>query len=179
MLALALLATLGLAGAAAPQPTASAPSPAAAPSPRASALAHQIYEAIGGGVQVQAAAARLMAPMLKQLPAAPVNGKDMRADMSAFIGTELTKYRPQMGEITERAYAETFSEAELQGLLTFYQSPVGRAYVGKLPDLSGRTAVLMTPVYVQIRRDTLSHICDVTNCSPDQRAAMTKLAGGG
>ena len=39
-------------------------------------------------------------------------------------------------------YAETFSEDELKGLITFYRSPVGQTFTKKQPELSDRTMKL-------------------------------------
>ncbi len=36
-------------------------------------------------------------------------------------------------------YAETFTEEELKGLVTFYKSPVGRKFIEKQPELMKRT----------------------------------------
>ena len=41
-----------------------------------------------------------------------------------------------------RHYAETFDEAEIDGLLAFYKSPVGKTYVAKLPELMKRSSEL-------------------------------------
>ena len=44
-----------------------------------------------------------------------------------------------------RVYEETFSGEEIQGLLDFYSTPAGRAYVDKQPELARRTMEVMQP----------------------------------
>ncbi len=44
-----------------------------------------------------------------------------------------------------RVYEETFSSEEIQGLLNFYSTPAGRAYVDKQPELARRTMQVMQP----------------------------------
>jgi hypothetical protein len=42
------------------------------------------------------------------------------------------------------AYASTFTEDELRGLIVFYESPVGRAFIAKTPELTERTVAIST-----------------------------------
>lgn len=41
-----------------------------------------------------------------------------------------------------RLYDETFTAEELTGILVFYRSPAGQAYLAKLPDLTAKTVEL-------------------------------------
>ncbi|MEN6558533.1 MAG: DUF2059 domain-containing protein [Thermoguttaceae bacterium] len=47
-------------------------------------------------------------------------------------------------------YAETFSETELKGLIEFYKSPVGRAFVQKQPELMERSMKLSQQKMMQL-----------------------------
>ncbi|MEN6405658.1 MAG: DUF2059 domain-containing protein [Thermoguttaceae bacterium] len=47
-------------------------------------------------------------------------------------------------------YAETFSEEELKGLVEFYKSPVGRAFVQKEPELMERSMKLSQQKMMQL-----------------------------
>jgi hypothetical protein len=42
-----------------------------------------------------------------------------------------------------RIYAETFSQEEIDGLITFYQGPFGAALIGKAPQLMQRSMQMM------------------------------------
>ena len=57
---------------------------------------------------------RTMASAAAMMPATTVNGKDMRADMAQFMRTEVAKIVPQSVAASERVYAESFTEAQLQ-----------------------------------------------------------------
>jgi len=48
------------------------------------------------------------------------------------------KLKPQFTQI----YQETFEQEEIDGLIAFYKSPAGQAYVGKMPSVMQRTMAL-------------------------------------
>jgi hypothetical protein len=50
-----------------------------------------------------------------------------------------TKLRP----IVIQAYADSFTDAELDGIIAFYKTPAGQAIVTKTPDLSNKTMSLV------------------------------------
>jgi hypothetical protein len=47
-------------------------------------------------------------------------------------------------------YAETFNEEELQGIIAFYKSPAGQAFVKKQPELARRSMELNQQLMVEI-----------------------------
>jgi hypothetical protein len=57
------------------------------------------------------------------------------------VGEELAwdKLEPLMAQV----YMETFSEEEIQGLIAFYESPTGRAFVEKMPQATQRAMQLI------------------------------------
>jgi uncharacterized protein len=64
------------------------------------------------------------------------------------------KIRPQFA----KAYSETFSEEEIDGMLAFYESPAGRAMIAKMPMLMGKvmavTQAQMGDLMPEIQRIT-------------------------
>ena len=64
-----------------------------------------------------------------------------RASMLAIFGEEMSW--PRMKGFLTQVYGESFSQEEVDGLIAFYQSPVGRAYVEKLPRVTQRTMELV------------------------------------
>jgi hypothetical protein len=48
------------------------------------------------------------------------------------------------------AYAAVFTQEELQGLLDFYGSPVGKKYVEKLPELTEKSAELQQKTFAKM-----------------------------
>ena len=61
--------------------------------------------------------------------------------VNAVIREELSwaRLKPDFAAI----YAETFSQQEIDGLVAFYQGPVGSALVAKMPQLAQRSTQLM------------------------------------
>jgi hypothetical protein len=82
--------------------------------------------------------------MLEQLQANPTpQQKARREEALEKIGRlareRLRKIRPEL----VKAYAETFNDEELDGLLAFYETPAGRAFVAKIPALNNRLSALI------------------------------------
>lgn len=61
-------------------------------------------------------------------------------DMGALIGSKLTaeQFMPEIAQL----YAEVFTQAELQGLLDFYRSPLGEKMLAKMPELMQRSMTI-------------------------------------
>ena len=61
--------------------------------------------------------------------------------VNAIIREEFswTKLRPGFAQV----YNETFTQAEVDGLITFYQTPIGKALVQKTPQLAQRSMMMM------------------------------------
>lgn len=77
--------------------------------------------------------------MLQQIQPAPTaqqRAKRQEAlDKIAKLTKErLRKVRPDM----VKAYAETFTDEEIDGLLAFYESPAGKASITKIPAVNAR-----------------------------------------
>lgn len=47
-------------------------------------------------------------------------------------------------------YAEVFTESEIQGLIKFYQSPAGQAFVKKQPELTQKSMMLSQKMMMKI-----------------------------
>jgi len=88
----------------------------------------------------------MMATMGKDLPAeqrakaTEMSQKSMSLAMAAF-----NKARPALAQ----AYADTYTEEELDGILAFYRSPIGKALMQKAPEASQRAM----PVIMQVMND--------------------------
>jgi uncharacterized protein len=71
-----------------------------------------------------------------------LQGKPMSAQQQRIMDTVPTKFAAvmrealnwqQMKPMLVQLYRETFEEEEIQGLITFYKSPAGQAFVTKMP----------------------------------------------
>jgi hypothetical protein len=82
--------------------------------------------------------------MMKQIrpnPTAQQKARQQAAlDKIAKISKErMLKIRPEL----VKAYAETFTDEELDGMLAFYETPAGRAAVTKIPAINNRMSDLI------------------------------------
>ena len=102
---------------------------------------------------------RALVPMLKQL--VDTLGQDLPAEKRAKLAgiqeksgaismAAFQKVKPELS----KAYADTFTEAELDGILAFYRSTAGKALLQKQPEAQARTA----PVMTQLLNDVKSQV---------------------
>ncbi|MGA1197950.1 MAG: DUF2059 domain-containing protein, partial [Candidatus Latescibacterota bacterium] len=47
-------------------------------------------------------------------------------------------------------YAEVFTEDELKGLINFYESPIGKAYIKKQPELTQKSMMLSQKMMMKV-----------------------------
>lgn len=170
MFRLALIAAfaLSVAGAAAAQSAGSSPSEAKI------AKARQLIEAMGGvkiysvissalSDQLTDGASELVKSM--KLPSAPIQ----KAVLNAIIREDFTQiYVPKVTELAAQAYAEEFTDQELNDALAFYTSPSGRSFTEKMPGLTSRMLPMTKQIFPELFRDALLKYCRRTNCPKDE-----------
>jgi uncharacterized protein len=90
----------------------------------------------------------MMKASLQQL----TKGKSLSTDEQAIMDRQQTKMMAiikddlswdKMKEMFVQTYRETFSQEDIDGLIAFYKSPTGQAFVDKQPELMKRTMALM------------------------------------
>jgi len=90
--------------------------------------------------------------MMKASLQQATKGKPLRAEEQAVLDRRQAKMAGLMKEelswnkmkdLYVQAYRETFSQEEIDGLIAFYRTPVGRALVSKQPELTKRTMTIM------------------------------------
>lgn len=66
---------------------------------------------------------------------------DLRAELTALLVEDLawSRYEPMIIEI----YGKSFSQAEVDGMLAFYRTDVGRAVIAKMPVVMQHTMAVM------------------------------------
>jgi len=125
-----------------------------APTPRAdeaskAAKAEELLQLTQGDQMV-----KMMEPMMKGM-VAQMN-KDMSAEQRAKVGemqgrmmelvaAKLSKAKPALVKV----YTDTYTEDEIDGILAFYKSPVGKAFLQKMPEVMQRSM----PVMMQMMGD--------------------------
>ena len=97
---------------------------------------------------------KMMEPMMKSMMAQA--DKDMPAEQRAKVGemqekimalivASLNKAKPALAKV----YTDTYTEEEIDGILAFYKSPAGKAFIQKMPEVMQRSM----PVMMQMMGD--------------------------
>jgi len=56
----------------------------------------------------------------------------------------------RLGPAYEEIYAQTYTEEEIDGVLAFYKSPIGRAYMAKVPIVTEKTIAIGNEAYADV-----------------------------
>ena len=104
-------------------------------------------------------------------------GKQLSADEQAVLDRQQAKMTgimkeelswDKMKDLYVQAYRETFSQEEIDGLIAFYQTPVGQSFVSKQPELMKRTMAIMqqrmAPMMQRIQKMSEETTLESTNC---------------
>ncbi len=70
---------------------------------------------------------------------------EIQEKIMALIAVSLNNAKPALAKV----YTDTYTEEEIDGILTFYKSAVGKAFLQKMPDVMQRSM----PVMMQMMRD--------------------------
>jgi len=106
----------------------------AAPPPVSVALARQVLNAAGS---VETAISAMQVSLSAQRAASSLPG-----EFWTRLEARITQDAPQLGDSIAVLYAKRFTQEELQGLLTFYQSPLGRRLRQLQPGLVTESAAM-------------------------------------
>jgi hypothetical protein len=112
--------------------------------PAAIDVAKQILEVTNAAALGDQFAKQIITSMSAGLNAAnPGRGSDVEALLDQIVVPELHRTMPELLDATAHVYASTFSAAELNQILAFYRSDIGRKMIEKTPTLlqeQGRVA---------------------------------------
>lgn len=78
------------------------------------------------------------------------------------------KLTPLIVERMAPIYAAIFSEAELQSIVDFYESPAGRAVIAKTPALAPQAALVMRDLMPEMQAEISKSICERLHCDAAQ-----------
>lgn len=74
-------------------------------------------------------------------PAASEKVRSMQSEMSDLMAKELTW--ANLKEDYVSMYAETFTAEELEGIIDFYKSPAGQAFIQKTPEMMNKSMAIV------------------------------------
>jgi len=92
---------------------------------------------------------KMMEPMMKgmmaQMPEQRARVGEMQGKMMSLVAGRLSKAKPALAKV----YTDTYTEEEIDGILVFYKSPAGKAFLEKMPEVMQRSM----PVMMQMMGD--------------------------
>ncbi|HEY2357043.1 MAG TPA: DUF2059 domain-containing protein [Phenylobacterium sp.] len=123
---------------------------------------------------------QLMAGMMKNMipvmieQARKSNPALSQAQAEAVSAAVTESSQVMMSKLTDRMipiYAATFSEKELQDLVTFYEGPTGQAMLAKMPVLMSKMTPMMAELMPEMQADVRQRLCAKIDCKNSAPAA--------
>jgi len=134
------------------------------------ALARQYFDAIGFEGQLGAILTNLTAP--EQLGARKDLTADEREAIVSSAAEAMDDAMPMMIDEAARITARTFTPAQLQDMIAFYETESGKAIAAKtsvLPPMATQLVLTFAPL---IRADTVLRACEKVDCAAEPAAKI-------
>jgi uncharacterized protein len=168
-----------------------APAPAGLPAPVVAATPPPSKESIDKllvAMNVEKMIANMQAQVESAMKAGvdqSLRGQALSADQQKIvdalrvkISSELTSQLnwENMRPLYTQVYSETFTQEEINGLTAFYESPAGRAFVSKVPQVMKKTMTLMQARMGPVIRDLQQSIRESAQQVSDLKAKSAAAA---
>ncbi|WP_425984379.1 DUF2059 domain-containing protein [Brevundimonas sp. TWP1-2-1b1] len=142
------------------------------------ALANK-FIALIQGEQMGAALGQMTAMMM---PQSDTMSAEQAAEFREVMSEATASMLPRMFEAVAPIYADIFTLEELEALVDFYQSDVGRSMMSKSYEAAPRIATAIQGVMPELMADLGDQLCNRFECTPEQRrevkAAMARASRG-
>ncbi|HVI30940.1 DUF2059 domain-containing protein [Phenylobacterium sp.] len=142
------------------------PASAAEAGPRAEALVRRVLKAMDFEKQIDVVVTAMLPVMQERI--AKEHPEITAAQHGVLAETTLEAMResfvPEMLEAVIPIYAATYSEAELEAMATFYESPVGRSILDKTPTLAPKVAKATQGLIPRLADEMLIRVCQKLDC---------------
>lgn len=162
-----------------PAPAAAPPAAPAEPvTPEKIALVRRYLEAI----HYERLADQMLSAMLPVLAEAtarehPNISADQQQQIVGVVRQVMReKVTPQIMERMAQVYAQTFTEPELQAIVTFYESAAGQAIMAKAPTLAPQAAHIVQDLMPDARAEVARRVCAEFGCETQPAAAPAPAA---
>ncbi|WP_216839313.1 DUF2059 domain-containing protein [Caulobacter sp. S45] len=144
--------------------------------PKRQALARQIYDLIGA--QTMGTSVRSMTTAMSLQFANMMDDRsEARAKaIVAAVGDGMNSVMPQVIDTSVSAMAHTFTEAQLQDMLAFYQSPTGRVVLLKMPAVTQQSNAAIVTYLPQVLAGIEDSYCSRVKCSSRERKGLEAVA---
>jgi uncharacterized protein len=138
----------------------------AAPNPHSLELANKLFAEMHMD-QMMDGMMRQMTPMMVEQ--ARKANPNLSAEQAQAVTDAVTEsMQGLMQKLQARMiplYASTFTEKELQDLVTFYEGPSGQAMLAKMPVLMSKLGPTMAELTPEMTADVQRRLCSKTDCS--------------
>lgn len=131
--------------------------------PAASAEKIQLIERYFEAAGLVATTDRVIDAMLNSASISTYSPAEAEA-LKTAMRAALEEARPWLMARFARVYAEAFTVEEIEALVAFYESPVGRSLTAKTVGLSDETARIMPEYYALVRRRLEANMCPGEFC---------------
>ncbi|HEX5380089.1 MAG TPA: DUF2059 domain-containing protein [Phenylobacterium sp.] len=148
--------------------------PAPAASARQLQLAHRYILAIHMDRTFQATMDALTPMLLAQTPTAANLTPDQKKVMLDVAREVTSDMLDKVIKRMEPIMAETFTETELQGLITFYEGPIGQSLLAKQPQMAARMQPVMQEMMPEMRIQMMAKLCARLDCTNAQKRLEAK-----
>ncbi|ACG77958.1 conserved hypothetical protein [Phenylobacterium zucineum HLK1] len=141
---------------------------AASPSPKALELVQRLLKATGAENQADL----LTQAIITQMAASSnLNLSDEERVAVAHIVRDVMREEvtPKLMARMTPVYARTFTEAELEAMVVFYESPVGQAAITRIPQLMQESIAITEELMPPAQGEILRRLCDRFGCDADSR----------
>lgn len=142
------------------------------------ALANK-FIALIQGEQMGASLGQMTAMMM---PRSDTMSAEQSAEFREVMAEATASMLPRMFEAIAPIYADIFTLEELQALVDFYQSDVGRSMISKSYAATPRIGAAIQAIMPELMADMGEQLCNRMQCTPDERlkmkAAMANAAQG-
>jgi len=128
------------------------PAQAAEPSPASIERLLIVAQAQKNNAAVLEQVKGMLQPMFEQALGSREMTSEQRQQAQGFIQEFSSKMMPilqeelawdRLKDMTEQIYAQSFTQEEINGLIAFYESPAGRAFVEKMPIVMQKSMLAM------------------------------------
>lgn len=98
----------------------------------------------------------------------PIPGSDeaQQKRMATVMSEVMIKMVSRLAEKMAPIMAETFTEAELEAIVAFYEGPAGKTLLDKTPEISAKLAPAMREITPEMFAEVVARRCEITTCPP-------------
>ena len=161
----ALGLAVGLLAVATPMGSAIAqPAVAPAPSPHAMELARRMMKVMGMEDQVDNMVAAML-PVMADSPALkglPEPARKLILDTTREVMRDT--FTPALIARMTPEYASAFTETELEGIVAFYESPIGQAALKRTPQLAQKSIGIARELTPAAQAEVMRRVCEKIDC---------------